>query len=129
MTTTQPIGSYSPRTSALAEQTADLGPGGRALYQNQLWTLAYSLERELVECNEILTTAQAEITALRAECEGLRKDAERYLWLRDAPIYSAKHNSLIELWLFSRPNATAGAFDRAIDDHIDAAMNEGRSDE
>jgi len=43
------------------------------------------------------------------------KDAERYRWLRDAKPYSAASGSLCELWLFSRPTATAGEFDAAID--------------
>lgn len=33
--------------------------------------------------NELTSGIVAEIAALRQECEALRKDAERYRWLRD----------------------------------------------
>lgn len=67
--------SDTPRTDAMASEVEHLGPGGRALYQGRLWSLAYALEAEL-------TATRAECDALRAECDALRADAERYRWLR-----------------------------------------------
>ena len=41
--------SDTPRVNALAEKTEHLGPGSRALYQGELWSLARQLERELAQ--------------------------------------------------------------------------------
>jgi hypothetical protein len=38
---------------------------------------------DVAECS-FFSEASDEITRLRAECEALRMDAERYRWLRDA---------------------------------------------
>ncbi|MFN8776145.1 MAG: hypothetical protein ACK5XV_05190 [Flavobacteriales bacterium] len=61
--------SDTPRTDAVAAGLENLGTGGRALYQRRLWSLAYTLEREL--------------TSARAERDAFRADAERYRWLRE----------------------------------------------
>src|SRR5690606_16994089 len=58
--------------------------------------------------------------ALQAECEKLRKDAERYQWLRDAGVIEGDVFSSINEWLWA-----GGDFQEASSD-IDDAMQEGR---
>ena len=58
--------------------------------------------------------------ALQAECEKLRKDAERYQWLRDAGVIEGDVFSSINEWLW------AGGDFQEVSSDIDDAMQEGR---
>ena len=75
-------------------------------------------EAALMRAGAQIEQLQRELSAALARVEALEKDAARYRWLRDAPSHSAPTGSLVELWLFSRPTATAQAFDAAIDTAI-----------
>lgn len=57
-----------------------------------------------------------QIEALRAECEKLRRDAERYQWLRDVDVIEGDVFSSINEWLWAD-----GDFQEVSSD-IDAAM-------
>lgn len=78
--------------------------------------------------NELTRGIVAEIEALRAECEALRKDAERYRWLTT----EQKTGTMVFFWnqKYSQPYASIrgnitvnvmGHFD-SIDAAIDAAI-------
>jgi len=88
-----------------------------------LWIrFAESLERDL-------TQAKAELSTLRAECERLKEDAERYRWLcdeayiwGDSKIYG--EDVQIEpaaLWILGSSDLTKP--------QIDAAIDKGRKDQ
>lgn len=76
----------------------------------------YGLQRRCRDEAAALLRQQAEqIDQLRAEVERLRPNAERYVYLRDVHHSLVPHDSLIGFWVFSRPTATALAFDESID--------------
>lgn len=56
-----------------------------------------------------------EIDELRAECEALRKDAERYRWIRDSQHYW-EDAGIVRL-------CAGPDFDRAMDDELDAIID------
>lgn len=82
--------SETPRTDALVAEWSPLTISGE-----QVATLARSFERELAAANEKAAQqgryacemfdeakrCQTELSQLRAELEGARRDAERYQWL------------------------------------------------
>lgn len=81
-------------------------------------------KREAGNCysvNKAMLDAAAEIDRLRAECEALRKDAERYRWLRDIGDRT---------WtaLANRRGLNAAAIDSAIDRAM-ASIAEGGSND
>ena len=73
--------------------------------------------RQLVRANHRTDVAERERDRLRAEVEALRKDAERYRWLRTYA-YGHFHGEELED-LFSRNDSLV---DEKVDEAIDAAM-------
>lgn len=74
-----------------------------------------------------IAALEAELAAKEAECERLRADAERYLWLRakydGADFrYGEDERSVLT---FTWPHAVMASLDAAIDAAIDAARKEG----
>lgn len=85
--------------------------------------LAYTEEQMRAYARDAITAQSAEIARLTAEVEGLRKDAERYRWLRDhsEPGICAFYLSVGEA--FKGVKFARETVDEAIDAQI-AAMKE-----
>lgn len=84
--------------------------------------IAYASEFPLDEDgNPDVGSIHQNIRTLKAECENLRKDAERFRWLRDSAILdggSDYHLPEIHAWEYysdSRPNVQHNSLDEAID--------------
>lgn len=80
---------------------------------------AKGLSQSLTDCLECEKDYLSEIAELRAEVEGLKKDAERYRWLRD----SAPEEWDVTRWLDNEHQEVH--VQDYLDDAIDAAMEKG----
>jgi hypothetical protein len=105
----------TPRTSALLERYVAMEIRTDTAFQSELTDLARQLEREL--------------SSLSRELEGVRKDAERYRWLRDRAESDedARYNGLEVgiYWVGTAALPVAewpAAVDKAVDAAIDAAL-------
>lgn len=63
-----------------------------------------------------------EIARLKAEVEALRKDAERYRWLREQHTYDGEGDSDITRWYVKAGREPVPCDPGALDAEIDAAM-------
>jgi len=78
-----------------------------------------------MEIRAIQRYAQASLLAKEAECEALRKDAERYRWLRTLPVECPTDGLDVAMWNDCHGDGIRGdALDSAIDAALVAAKGE-----
>lgn len=71
---------------------------------------------------KFMVAARDGVLALIAENEALRKDAERYRWLKSRPVNTPTHGPDLAQWDDHQGDALRGLF---ADEAIDAAMGKG----